>query len=69
MFAAPTGGMSLGAGAMLGGMLGSSVDAYSAANEANKANVDMMRETNATQIELANTAHQREVAVNCFQRG
>lgn len=63
-----------GAGALLGGPVGALVgygignsiasagDAEKAAKEANEANLAMTRETNATSIELANTAHQREVA-------
>ncbi|AXH78153.1 MAG: DNA pilot protein [Microviridae sp.] len=62
LLAAPTGGMSVGMGALLGGLAGSSVDAISAQDEANKLNTDLTRETNNQQIELANTAHQREVA-------
>lgn len=68
LFAAPTGGMSLGMGALIGGAAGSGVSSALSASEAleaqkaaNNANIDMTRETNATQIELANTAHQREI--------
>lgn len=54
------------AGAAVGFGLGSSVSASEAAKEAqesaNETNVALARETNATEIELANTAHQREVA-------
>ncbi|WNK14588.1 MAG: DNA pilot protein [Microvirus sp.] len=61
LFAAPTGGMSLGMGALIGGATGAGVGSAMAADEANKTNVDLTRETNSTSIELANTAHQREV--------
>jgi len=61
LFAAPTGGLSLGAGALIGGAAGAGVGSAMAADEANKTNVDLTRETNATSIELANTAHQREI--------
>lgn len=69
LFAAPTGGMSMGMGALIGGMAGSGVSSAVSANEAidaqkemNAANIASAKDTNAISIELANTAHQREVA-------
>lgn len=68
LFAAPTGGMSLGMGALIGGMAGTGVSSALSASEAADAQKDMNSQniasanaTNATAIELANTAHQREV--------
>ena len=55
-------GAAVGAG--LGGSIGGVADASSAQDaqeKANQQNIDFQRETNATEIELANTAHQREV--------
>lgn len=53
------------AGAAVGFGMGSSIssaqDAEKAQREANDTNVALTRETNASAIELANTAHQREV--------
>ena len=59
-----------GAGGLIGGALvGSSVssalgteEAIKAQSDANAQNIAYQQETNATEIELANTAHQREVA-------
>lgn len=59
-----------GAGGLIGGALvGSSVsnaigadEAIKAQKDANSQNIAYQQETNATEIELANTAHQREVA-------
>jgi len=51
-------------GSGLGGSIGGVADASSAQDaqeKANQQNIDFQRETNATEIELANTAHQREV--------
>jgi hypothetical protein len=69
LFAAPTGGMSLEMGALIGGMAGSGVSSALSASEAvdaqkemNAANIASAKDVNATSIELANTAHQREVA-------
>ena len=69
LFAAPTGGLSMGAGALIGGGVGLGVSSAVSADEALKAqekanadNIAMQRETNSESIELANTAHQREVA-------
>ena len=69
LFAAPTGGMSMGMGALIGGMAGSGVssalsasDATAAQQSMNDQNIAATNATNATSIELANTAHQREVA-------
>jgi len=62
LFAAPTGGLSMGAGALIGGIMGAGVSSAMAADEANKANIAMQRETNAQTIDLSNTAHQREMA-------
>jgi len=73
---APIGGAILGnlivpgAGGLIGGAIAgsavsSAVDAsqaIKAGESANASNVDYARETNATSIELANTAHQREIA-------
>ena len=68
LLAAPTGGMSMGMGALIGGVAGSGVSSALAASEAvdaqkdmNQQNIDQQNATNATQIELANTAHQREI--------
>lgn len=68
LFAAPTGGMSLGMGALIGGMAGTGVSSALSASEAadaqksaNEQNINYANQTNATQIELANTAHQREI--------
>lgn len=55
--AAVVGGIISGAGAL--GAAGISAASQSATNEAN---ADLARENNQTQINLANTAHQREVA-------
>lgn len=69
LFAAPTGGMSMGMGALVGGLTGTGVGsamasdaALKAGQAANDANIAFAKGTNATEIELANTAHQREVA-------
>lgn len=62
LFAAPTGGLSMGMGALIGGSVGAGVSSAVAADEANKQNVAMQRETNAATIDLSNTAHQREMA-------
>ena len=69
LLAAPTGGMSLEAGALIGGMAGSGVSSALSAGEAvaaqksmNAANINSAKATNDIAIELANTAHQREVA-------
>ena len=59
-----------GAGGLIGGALvGSSVsnaigadEAIKAQKDANSQNIAYQQETNATEIELANTAHQREVS-------
>lgn len=69
LFAAPTGGMSLGMGALIGGVAGTGVSSALSASEAadaqrsmNEANIASAKDVNATSVELANTAHQREVA-------
>lgn len=69
LFAAPTGGVSLGMGALIGGVSGlgvgsalSAQEAVDAQNSMNTANIASAKDVNATSIELANTAHQREVA-------
>ncbi|QXP08357.1 MAG: DNA pilot protein [Arizlama microvirus] len=49
-------------GAMIGGSVASGYSASEATKEANEANIDMQRETNAQTIDLSNTAHQREMA-------
>lgn len=62
LFAAPTGGLSMGMGALIGGSVGAGVSSAVAADEANKQNIAMQRETNAQSIDLSNSAHQREMA-------
>lgn len=49
------------AGAAAGGLLGGTVSSAMAQDEANKQNIEFAQGTNAQSIELANTAHQREV--------
>lgn len=53
----PITGLIIGAAAIAGSLISSN-----SAREANKQNVQMQKETNETSIELANSAHQREVA-------
>lgn len=62
--AAPfTGGLSLG---LLndgeGNTLWGELTGANSAKQANKKNIEMQKETNATTVDLANTAHQREIA-------
>lgn len=50
------------AGALMGGSVGAGVSSAMAADEANKQNVALQKESQDWQLNLANTAHQREVA-------
>ena len=49
-------------GAAIGYTAGSGVAASQQQRETNQQNIDFQREVNSEQIELANTAHQREIA-------
>ena len=61
LFAGPAGGLTALQGGLLGLGAGGIASSALAAEEANDQNVDLARETNQSAIELANTAHQREM--------
>ena len=61
LLAAPTGGMSMGLGAAIGGLAGSGMSSAAGAKEANKMQIAESDRQMAFQERMSNTAHQREV--------
>ena len=61
LFAAPTGGMSMGLGAAIGGLAGSGISSASSAKQVNKQQIAESDKLMAFQEHMSNTAHQREV--------
>ena len=62
LFAAPTGGMSMGLGAAIGGLAGSGISSASSAKRVNKQQIAEADKQMYFQERMSNTAHQREVA-------
>lgn len=61
LFAAPTGGMSIGTGALLGASVGGSVSSAYSARETNRQQQDLSLQQMEFQKMMSDTAHQREV--------